>query len=47
MGVTNTPGTAKVLGSNVTWTCFFFSNGKYSVPKKLSVYNLPADVFSA
>ena len=35
--VTNTPGTAKVLGSNLT--AFFFQT-KYSVPKKLYAYVL-------
>ena len=40
--VTNTSGTAKVVGSNLT-TCFF-SNGKFSVLKKLSAYCLSAFV---
>ena len=30
------PGRAKVLGSRLARICFFFSNGKYSVSKKLS-----------
>ena len=30
------PGTAYVLGSNMIRTCFFFSNGKYSVSIKFN-----------
>ena len=34
---TNTRGTTKVLGSNMTRTCFFFSNGKYCVSNFISL----------
>ena len=40
------PGTAKVRGSNLIRTSFFFEMGNY-VSKKLSAYCLPAYVLSA
>ena len=46
MDALNTPETSKVMGSNLTMT-FFFSNGKYSVSKKLWAYYLSAYVLSA
>ena len=40
--VTNMPGTAKVLGSNLIRACFFFSNEVFRSKKKLSAYYVSA-----
>ena len=41
------PGTAKVLGSNLTRSVFFFQTGNVPFHKKLSAHYLPSYVLSA
>ena len=45
--VTNMPGTAKVLSSNLTRTCFFFRTGNILYQIKLSDNYLSAYLLSA